>query len=225
MSLDNNSPTAASQIPNLALPAKPSSSAKPSTSNSANQSLSYSAQIAQQFSSYQQTPGQERGGVRPNTKPIPNGTQVIPTTIDTTGDTVYGKKPSEMHDYGYVNTLMTLRWHALDMDMFFFLRSDFHTPCLHTTDFFSRLRMLCQYDTLRPPLDIVSPLYALLRSQYATLRPLRYALNSRRSRYRFIPTIANSSSEDSAGTQQMVPCPPISCLHTESLIIHLFLPI
>ncbi|KAF4586439.1 hypothetical protein EYR38_010715 [Pleurotus pulmonarius] len=100
VSLGNNSPTAASQTPNLALPAKPSSSAKPSASNSANQSLSYSAQIAQQFSSYQQTPGQERGGMRPNTKPIPNGTQMIPTTIDTTGDTIYGKKPSEMHDYG-----------------------------------------------------------------------------------------------------------------------------
>ncbi|KAF4588872.1 hypothetical protein EYR40_010427 [Pleurotus pulmonarius] len=100
VSLGNNSPTAASQAPNLALPAKPSSSAKPSASSSANQSLSYSAQIAQQFSSYQQTPGQERGGMRPNTKPIPNGTQMIPTTIDTTGDTIYGKKPSEMHDYG-----------------------------------------------------------------------------------------------------------------------------
>ena len=53
-------------------------------------SLSYSAQIAQQFSNYQQTPSQERQE-RPRAQPIPTG------CLD---DTVFGKKPSEMHDAG-----------------------------------------------------------------------------------------------------------------------------
>ncbi|KAH6904540.1 hnRNP A1-gamma isoform [Coprinopsis sp. MPI-PUGE-AT-0042] len=54
--------------------------------------LSYSAQIAQQFSSYKQTPSQERqqraalGGGSGVATPTPDG--------------VFGKKPSEMHDAG-----------------------------------------------------------------------------------------------------------------------------
>ncbi|PBK71750.1 uncharacterized protein ARMOST_11724 [Armillaria ostoyae] len=56
------------------LPAKPSGS------------MSYSAQIAQQFSTYQQTPSQER--------------QPGPSSIPTMTDSIFGKKPSEMHDAG-----------------------------------------------------------------------------------------------------------------------------
>ncbi|KAF5314298.1 hypothetical protein D9619_011865 [Psilocybe cf. subviscida] len=64
-------------------------------------SLSYSAQIAKQFSAYQQTPSQERQQrsqipLPPN--PRANGAR--PSTITTSGDTVFGKKPSEMHDAG-----------------------------------------------------------------------------------------------------------------------------
>ncbi|KAF9074528.1 hypothetical protein BDP27DRAFT_1259161 [Rhodocollybia butyracea] len=66
-------------------------------------SLSYSAQIAQQFSAYQQTPSQERqqrvSGSGPSGLPK---TSPIATVDSTSGDsdTVFGKKPSEMHDAG-----------------------------------------------------------------------------------------------------------------------------
>lgn len=95
-------PAASSSKADLSLPAKPSSS---SAQNAA--SLSYSAQIAQQFSAYQQTPSQERQQrqhgssaqtfVPPKTSPI--------ATVDSSAsdsDTVFGKKPSEMHDAGWV---------------------------------------------------------------------------------------------------------------------------
>ncbi|KAJ8516295.1 hypothetical protein ONZ45_g6368 [Pleurotus djamor] len=110
VSLGNNSPTSpATRSPNLSLPAKPATAAAPkaSSSTSTSPTLSYSAQIAKQFSSYQQTPGQERGAIRPSMKPTTSetATQEIPTTTSVSGDTVYGKKPSEMHDYGWYHIL------------------------------------------------------------------------------------------------------------------------
>ncbi|KAG6889869.1 hypothetical protein C0992_003765 [Termitomyces sp. T32_za158] len=82
---------------------------KPATPNS----LSYSAQIAQQFSAYQQTPSQERQ--QRTTIPLPDNprttgiaaaassTSTSPiATHETSSDSVFGKKPSEMHDSGYV---------------------------------------------------------------------------------------------------------------------------
>lgn len=81
--------------------------AKPQIPDSA--SLSYSAQIAQQFSAYQQTPSQERQQ-RPEIPLPPNprqaaGTSIIATHETTTAtsgaaDSIFGKKPSEMHDSG-----------------------------------------------------------------------------------------------------------------------------
>ncbi|KAF5325782.1 hypothetical protein D9611_000910 [Ephemerocybe angulata] len=58
-------------------------------------SVSYSAQIAQQFSAYKQTPSQERQPKANPPQPIPRHASVsdAPTTI-------FGKKPSEMHDSG-----------------------------------------------------------------------------------------------------------------------------
>lgn len=75
--------------------------AKPTGSSGAQ--LSYSAQIAKQFSAYQQTPSQERqqhqnlrsGQVRPLSAPSEH--KAVPGTST---DTVFGKKPSEMHDSG-----------------------------------------------------------------------------------------------------------------------------
>ncbi|KAF7330819.1 HnRNP A1-gamma isoform [Mycena venus] len=88
------------------LPAKPGS-APASTSQQNAASLSYSAQIAQQFSAYQQTPSQERQQ-RPDpsrtqsTSAIPTHASGTPTyNISSSEDTVFGKKPSEMHDAGY----------------------------------------------------------------------------------------------------------------------------
>lgn len=65
--------------------------------------LSYSAQIAKQFSAYQQTPSQERqqqqnprfAQGRPLSAP-----SEYKTVSGTSTDTVFGKKPSEMHDSG-----------------------------------------------------------------------------------------------------------------------------
>jgi len=75
--------------------------AKPTGSSSAQ--LSYSAQVAKQFSAYQQTPSQERqqqqnprsGQGRPLSSP--SEYKAVPGTSI---DTVFGKKPSEMHDSG-----------------------------------------------------------------------------------------------------------------------------
>lgn len=82
---------------------------KPISPHSAN--LSYSAQIAQQFSAYQQTPSQERQ--QRATIPLPQnprplavtstGTSAIATHEGPTNlgsDSIFGKKPSEMHDAG-----------------------------------------------------------------------------------------------------------------------------
>ncbi|KAH8831125.1 hnRNP A1-gamma isoform [Flagelloscypha sp. PMI_526] len=84
------------------LPAKPS----PETASTPPSStLSYSAQIAQQFSSYSQTPSQERQQSRMSSAPAPIPTSIGGTTSVTPGgngqDSIFGKKPSEMHDAGY----------------------------------------------------------------------------------------------------------------------------
>jgi RNA-binding protein Musashi len=83
------------------LPPKPSG---------ATPTLSYSAQVAKQFSAYQQTPSQERQQRReiplpPN--PRANAGRPAfgapPEKLGPPGapsDTVFGKKPSEMHDAG-----------------------------------------------------------------------------------------------------------------------------
>ncbi|KJA13531.1 hypothetical protein HYPSUDRAFT_543680 [Hypholoma sublateritium FD-334 SS-4] len=72
-------------------------------------SLSYSAQVAKQFSVYQQTPSQERQQRReiplpPNPRasaPRPAApAEARPAAPANPGDTVFGKKPSEMHDAG-----------------------------------------------------------------------------------------------------------------------------
>ncbi|KIK54587.1 hypothetical protein GYMLUDRAFT_895149 [Collybiopsis luxurians FD-317 M1] len=95
-----NSPTPTSSskadLPS-SLPAKPG----PSSAQSSSSSLSYSAQIAQQFSTYQQTPSQERQQRQPGSSAPPK-TSPIATIDSSTGDsdTVFGKKPSEMHDAG-----------------------------------------------------------------------------------------------------------------------------
>jgi RNA-binding protein Musashi len=65
--------------------------------------LSYSAQIAKQFSAYQQTPSQERQQQQnprfAQGRPLsaPSEYKTVPGT---SADTVFGKKPSEMHDSG-----------------------------------------------------------------------------------------------------------------------------
>ena len=65
--------------------------------------LSYSAQIAKQFSAYQQTPSQERQQQQnprfSHGRPLsaPSEYKTVPGTST---DTVFGKKPSEMHDSG-----------------------------------------------------------------------------------------------------------------------------
>lgn len=75
-------------------------------------SLSYSAQVAKQFSVYQQTPSQERQQRReiplpPNPRanasaprPAAAAAEARPAAPANPGDTVFGKKPSEMHDSG-----------------------------------------------------------------------------------------------------------------------------
>ncbi|TFK69807.1 hypothetical protein BDN72DRAFT_588152 [Pluteus cervinus] len=63
-------------------PAPPGSNPSPA--------LSYSAQIAQQFSTYQQTPSQERQQR--------SDIQKLSSSGDASG--IFGKKPSEMHDAG-----------------------------------------------------------------------------------------------------------------------------
>ena len=79
----------------LSLPAKPIG---PSGAQ-----LSYSAQIAKQFSAYQQTPSQERQQqknprfVQGRPLSAPSEYKTVPGT---SADTVFGKKPSEMHDSG-----------------------------------------------------------------------------------------------------------------------------
>ncbi|TFK20450.1 RNA-binding domain-containing protein [Coprinopsis marcescibilis] len=60
-------------------------------------SLSYSAQIAQQFSSYKQHPSQER---QPRAIQQHTPIQLSHTSTPGSSDSVFGKKPSEMHDAG-----------------------------------------------------------------------------------------------------------------------------
>ncbi|KAG6826544.1 hypothetical protein H0H92_015412 [Tricholoma furcatifolium] len=93
------------------LPQKPVSGSPMPSGNG----MSYSAQIAQQFSAYQQTPSQERQ--QRQTIPLPDNprttgaaststatgtttTSAIATHESSTTDSVFGKKPSEMHDSG-----------------------------------------------------------------------------------------------------------------------------
>jgi len=74
--------------------------AKPTGPSSAQ--LSYSAQIAKQFSAYQQTPSQERQQQNPRSglgRPLSVSSE-SKTAAGTSTDTAFGKKPSEMHDSG-----------------------------------------------------------------------------------------------------------------------------
>ncbi len=81
---------------------------KPAVAPPASSSLSYSAQVAKQFSVYQQTPSQERQQRKeiplpPNPRANANArpaSEVRPVAPANPGDTVFGKKPSEMHDAG-----------------------------------------------------------------------------------------------------------------------------
>ena len=78
----------------------PSSSSLPPKPT--NDSLSYSAQIAQQFSQYQQTPGQERQPRQSSSAgaPIPTHESNNAAQARLPSDSIFGKKPSEMHDEG-----------------------------------------------------------------------------------------------------------------------------
>ncbi|KAF8645624.1 hypothetical protein AX16_007706 [Volvariella volvacea WC 439] len=78
---------------------------KPAVPNSSS-SLSYSAQIAQQFSAYQQTPSQER---KQRTE-IPRQNA---SSSDGKEDSIFGKKPSEMHDAGKM-FIGGLNWDTTD---------------------------------------------------------------------------------------------------------------
>ncbi|KAJ4481067.1 hnRNP A1-gamma isoform [Lentinula aciculospora] len=104
--------TSASKGEVHSLPAKPSVG----SSQNGNPSLSYSAQIAQQFSAYQQTPSQERQQ-RQHGMTAPPKTSPIATVDSTTGDsdTVFGKKPSEMHDAGKL-FIGGLNWDTTDAE-------------------------------------------------------------------------------------------------------------
>ncbi|KAJ7163790.1 hnRNP A1-gamma isoform [Mycena crocata] len=121
---DTRPPATVKQETHHNLPAKPGS--LPVSGSSSQQqgnagSLSYSAQIAQQFSAYQQTPSQERQQ-RPHI-PLParaeTTTSAIPThatptyNIASSEDTVFGKKPSEMHDAGKM-FIGGLNWDTTD---------------------------------------------------------------------------------------------------------------
>lgn len=84
--------------------------AKPLIPNTAS-NLSYSAHVAKQFSAYRQTPSQERqqrvgGGTQPRatrntTAPVVgDASSSMKGAVPAGSDTVFGKKPSEMHDAG-----------------------------------------------------------------------------------------------------------------------------
>lgn len=127
---------------------------KPATPNS----LSYSAQIAQQFSAYQQTPSQERQ--QRTTIPLPDNprttgaaaaassTSTSPiATHETSNDSVFGKKPSEMHDSGYV-IYCSDRLHRVARALRVLYPKN--VPCSTCCSFFYiiRLRANTSYDTL-----------------------------------------------------------------------------
>ncbi|KAF9472827.1 RNA-binding domain-containing protein [Pholiota conissans] len=95
----------------------------PKPSPATNSTLSYSAQIAKQFSAYQQTPSQERQQRREIPLP-PNprataGRAGFGALVEKLGppgtstDTVFGKKPSEMHDAGKM-FIGGLNWDTTD---------------------------------------------------------------------------------------------------------------
>jgi len=106
-------PSAASEptnTPSLSMAeAKNRLPAKPPVAVSTN--MSYSAQVAKQFSAYQQTPNQERQ-VRTENQlaAYPRTNSARPSVVadassaksfgSTPSDAVFGKKPSEMHDAG-----------------------------------------------------------------------------------------------------------------------------
>ncbi|KAF8990265.1 hypothetical protein BDQ17DRAFT_1372173 [Cyathus striatus] len=95
---------AVSETPN-SLPPKPST--VPSNA------MSYSAQIAKQFSAYQQTPTQERQQRKELPLPQnPMSTHGNPPTVNNS-DGVFGKKPSEMHDAGKL-FIGGLNWETTD---------------------------------------------------------------------------------------------------------------
>ncbi|GLB44646.1 putative RNA recognition motif containing protein [Lyophyllum shimeji] len=103
----SSKPPPASQDATRSLPPKPMSP----------NSLSYSAQIAQQFSAYQQTPSQERQ--QRAEIPLPQnprtaaGAAATSTMTDKSTDSVFGKKPSEMHDSGKL-FIGGLNWDTTD---------------------------------------------------------------------------------------------------------------
>lgn len=78
--------------------------AKPPVAIASN--MSYSAQVAKQFSAYQQTPNQERQVRTENPRTNSARPSVVADASSTKGldsapsNTVFGKKPSEMHDAG-----------------------------------------------------------------------------------------------------------------------------
>jgi RNA-binding protein Musashi len=101
---DHYSPQSSPTVRKDALRSLP---AKPLSPSSA--ALSYSAQIAQQFSAYQQTPSQERQQrieipLPPHPRTTTTATSAIATHENSSGtgasDSIFGKKPSEMHDAG-----------------------------------------------------------------------------------------------------------------------------
>lgn len=79
----------------------PENSTLPNKPLSPNSGLSYSAQVAQQFSAYRQTPSQERkqksDGSKARRSPVLGSKQ---DSLRGVADNVFGKKPSEMHDAG-----------------------------------------------------------------------------------------------------------------------------
>ncbi|KIM37945.1 hypothetical protein M413DRAFT_448206 [Hebeloma cylindrosporum] len=100
--------TSSQQESSSSLPSKPAGN----PSSDPSPQLSYSAQVAKQFSAYQQTPSQERqqrkeiplppnprASARTNSFTSASGSEA-PKTYHTSGGTVFGKKPSEMHDHG-----------------------------------------------------------------------------------------------------------------------------
>ncbi|RDB19606.1 hypothetical protein Hypma_013256 [Hypsizygus marmoreus] len=83
-------------------------------------SLSYSAQIAQQFSAYQQTPSQERQQraeipLPPNPRAVVGAMSSSSTALtrEDADASVFGKKPSEMHDSGKL-FIGGLNWDTTD---------------------------------------------------------------------------------------------------------------
>ncbi|KAF8961589.1 hypothetical protein BDZ97DRAFT_1905467 [Flammula alnicola] len=106
----SSAPTVDEAAGSSALPQDTHRSLPPKPSVSSPSLLSYSAQVAKQFSAYQQTPSQERQqrkeiplpqNPRPNSG-RPSFTVLSDRAIPSgmSNDTVFGKKPSEMHDAG-----------------------------------------------------------------------------------------------------------------------------